>query len=403
MGEKMRIEELVDSDSWRGAYNRLASAEQFPEITARLRMVSSAVGPEAQRALAVMERAFAEGWVQPRPPEVRSGRTVAVVGGGMVGLAASAALNRTGHHVRVYESSHQLGGLMCVGHRHVKVEQWVVDRRVQLLEAEGVEFVTNALIGQSLGFDELRRVSDALLLSIGHRRPRRLLAPGSELPGVVRADQLFRARVPLPDVAGRQVLILGDRDGAERAYTYVQNTGAAGVCVLPLVGGALQAQLDREAEGAWPLVYPHEAEISFPFSSLEALTTSEIVSVLAVEQTPDRRCLVRFVRVDVGPEPYSGSTVVPRPGSAFSLVADLVVVAAGYVGPETRFIEEQLGVELDVYGNVAADRRFGTTVSGVFYAGDANPGASSLLWDLSQGLDAAAVIDARLGGTTQSS
>ena len=389
----MRILELGDSESWFAAFRRLADAEHFPEMTARLRLAAPEGGAEAEEALALMERAFAEGWVHPRPPKTRSGRTVAVVGGGMLGLAAAAALNDAGHYVRVYESSPHLGGLLCVGQGRVRVEQWVVDRRVRILEAEGVEFVSGARVGEAIRFDELREVSDALLLAIGSRRPRRLMVPGYQHPRVVDAARVTRpGGLGSLDVQDNRVLVLGDGHGADRLrQRLLVEGGARQVVVMPLLGGAVQAALDRRPEGAWPLLY-EQGERRDP------------VSVVAVEGDGRRLRSARFVRVDVATDPASQQpVVVPRPGSAFSVDADAVVVAAGFVGPDTRAIESQLGVELDVEGNVSADRRFGTRVPGVYYAGDANPGASSLLWDLSQGLEAAAVIDARLGGSRPSS
>lgn len=382
----MRIMDLGDTQSWHLAFQRLAAAEHFPELTARLRMAAPDGSGEAEEALAIMERGFAEGWVHPKPPATRSGRTVAVVGGGMVGLAAAAALNDAGHFVRVYESSPRLGGLLLVGQGRARVEQWVIDRRVRLMEAEGVEFVVGARVGEAIGFDELKEVSDAILLAIGSRRPRQLRVPGYQHPRVIEAERLLRpgGRQQLK-VEGSRALVLGDGEASERSQVLLSEGGASEVEVLPLLGGEVQWALDRRSEGAWPMLHGHSGGEPDP------------VQVVAVEGDGQRLRSVRLVRVDVsmeGTEPV----VVPRPGSAFSVGADAVVVAAGYRGPDTRAIEQQLGLELDIEGNVAADRRFGTTVPGVYYAGDANPGASSLLWDLSQGLEAAAVIDARLGG-----
>lgn len=385
----MRIVELGDPDSWRSAFVRLAEAEHFPELTARLRLASPEGGEEAEEALALMERAFAEGWVHPRPPPTRSGRTVAVVGGGMLGLAAAARLNDAGHFVRVYESSPHLGGLLCVGQGRVRVEQWVVERRVRLLEQEGVELVVGARIGETVRFDELREVSDALLLAIGSRRPRRLRVPGYEHPMVFGAERVARAGARGLGLEGKRVLVLGDGNQSDTLERVLREQGVAEARVLPLLGGEVQSALDRRPEGAWPLVQAEGVQDEGP------------VAVVAIEGDGRSVRSVRFVRVDVAEDPaIAQPVVVPRPGSAFSVPAEAVVVAAGYVGPDTGLIERQLGLELDVQGNVAADRRFCTSAPGVFYAGDANPGASSLLWDLSQGLEAAAVIDARLRGRT---
>lgn len=382
----MGVEDLRIAEG-RRAYLRMAQREHFPEWTARLRLgAAEPAGSDARASLALMERAFAEGWVTPRPPPTRTGRTVAVVGGGMVGLAAAAALNQEGHYVRVYESSSRLGGLLSVGAGIARVEQWVVDRRVRLLEAEGVEIVTGAKVGETLGFDEVRQVSDALLLTIGKRRPRRLRVPGVDAQGVFEADRLLRRRDYDLDTRGRHVLILGDAEGAEVVHRWAaEEGGASKITILPLVGRGLQAALDRRPEGAWPLLYS-------PGS-----TPAEPVAVVAIEIEAEAVTAVRFVRVSLGEE-RGWPVVVPEPGSAFSVEAERVVLAPGFVGPDTRLIERQLGVELDVDGNIAADRRFGTSVPGVYYAGHANPGASELLWDLSQGLEVAAEVDVRLRG-----
>lgn len=373
----------LTTSQWREAFERLTETEHFPEWTARLRLGVEG-GEEAEQALAVMARAFAEGWVEPRPPSARSGRTVAVVGGGMVGLAAAAALNDAGHFVRVYESSPQLGGLLCVGRGFARVEQWVVDRRVRLLEAEGVEFVTGSRVGETLRFDELREVSDALLLTIGQRRPRRLRIPGDQHPSIVDVERFRRPRLPPVEIRGAEALILGDGPGADHARARLLEEGASEVRMLPLVGGAAQFQLDGRPDGGGPLLHVASGH-----------GEPEVAAVVAFEGSEHRLEGVRMVHVNLeqGPEPI----IKPRPGSAFTLPAHLVVVAAGFIGPDTRAMETQLGIELDLHGNIAANRRFGTSVAGVYYAGDANPGASALLWDLSQGLEAAAVIDARLG------
>lgn len=383
--ENMNHTPLHGLDEWKEAFFELADSTCFPELTARLRIVSPKDHEAAKRTRAIMERAFAEGWVEARPPEVRTGRTVAVVGGGMMGLAAAAVLNRSGHFVRVYESSPHLGGLLSAGRGEARVEQWVIDRRVRVLEAEGIEFVTGALIGQAIRFDELQEVSDALLLSIGHRRPRRLLVPGYAHPGVISADQLLRPRTPTIDIKGARVLILGDQEGSQQAEEYLQLAGAGKVVSMPLVGGELQKQLDRQSEGAWPLFHRHEGSL-------------EPVAVVAIEGDAAHVEGVRCVRLHLDQDPSGCSVAVPEPGSAFTIPADLVVIASGYAGPDTQAIEVQLNVELDVHGNIAADRRFGTSVADVFYAGDANEGASPLLWDMSHGLEVAAIIDERLGG-----
>ncbi len=378
--------ELRTIEDWKAASLSLSEQECFPELTARLRMVSPEWSDSALQTRAVMERAFAEGWVQPKPPAVRTGRTVAIVGGGMMGLAAATALNTAGHFVRVYESSPHLGGLLCVGRGRVRIEQWVIDRRVQILESEGVEFVTGAHVGEVIRFDELRAVSDSMLLAVGHRRPRPIMVPSCDRSSVMTLEQLLHSGSIPNELRGKKALILGDAEGVERAQAYLASEGVLEVVVMPHIGGALQAQLDHQAEGGCPL-FCHRSD-GHP----------NPVGLVGIDKASSGLEMVRCVLLDIAQDPFGSAMVVPRPGSAFSMTADLVVIAPGYFGPDNRLVEAQLGVELDVHGNVAADRRFGTSVPGVFYAGDANPRASSLLWDLSQGLEVAATIDVRLGG-----
>jgi glutamate synthase (NADPH) small chain len=380
---------------WRDAHLGLAATNNFPEWTGRLcpapceaacvlAIDGSAVAIESLEH-AIAERAFAEGWIAPEPPRARTGRTVGVVGSGPAGLAAAAQLNRAGHRVVVYEAAARAGGLLRYGIPDFKLEKPLIDRRLRLLEAEGIELRCGVTVGASPTWTELRAAHDALVIAIGARRPRDLDVPGRALPGVVLAmDYLAdqnqvvggerdRARF---DVAGKRVVILGGGDTGSDCLGTAHRQGAAQVTQIELLPAPPEARRADNPWPAWPLIFRTSSSQEEGGDRAFALRTTHLAGT-------NRVTALHAERVD-----DSREIIFP---------CDTVILALGFTGPLAADLVDQLGVTLDARGNVAVDRRtFATSVPGVFCAGDAARGASLVVWAIAEGRDTAHHVDAYL-------
>ena len=398
---------------WREAWVALSSTHQFPEFTGRLCPAPCEAAcvlgidgvPVTIEALekAIAERAFAEGWVVPQPPARRTGRTVGVVGSGPAGLAAASLLNRAGHRVTVYERADRPGGLLRYGIPDFKLERSVLERRLRVLEAEGVEFRCGVDAGGAVGFDALRAAHDALVLALGARRPRLLPedVPGRELAGVVRAMEYLEAHnrhvaqgAPLPpalDARGRRVLVLGGGDTGSDCLGTALRQGAAEVVQLELLPAPPRARPPDNPWPQWPLVLrtstSHEEGGVRRFGLLTKRLSGEGGALRALHAVP--------VALRPGP---GGVVGLAEAGAEVAFEVDLLVQAMGFVGPETGALVQQLGVALDARGNVRVDAAGATSVPGVYCAGDAARGASLLVWAFSDGREAARACDAFLNG-----
>ena len=403
--------DLVYRERWESAYRVLSATNNFPEFTGRLCpapcepacVLSIGAEPVTIEEIEkeVAERAFAEGWVQPQPPRQRTGKLVAVVGSGPAGLAAAAQLNRIGHEVMVYEADDQLGGLLRYGIPDFKLEKGVIDRRLAVLEAEGIGFVTGVRIGKDRGWRDLRDQHDALVVAIGSRVPRDLDVPGRELDGVCFAMELLEGQnrrvageeVPSAiDAAGRTVVILGGGDTGSDCLGTILRQGAKAATQIEL----LQCPpLQRDSTNPWP-----QWPLLFRTSSSQAeggdrrfgfRTTHLVGSAGRVRE-------LHAVQVEVV-EPQDGASQMRDvPGEKLVLQADLVVLAMGYLGPDATDLKTTLGVELDRQGRIAVDGEFATSVPGVFACGDASRGQSLVVWAISDGREAARAVDSWLSG-----
>lgn len=397
--------EHVWKGRWREAYLSLTSTNNFPEFTGRLCpapceaacVLSVNQDPVTIEQLEkeIIERAFKEGWVTPRPPLHRTGKSVGIVGSGPAGLAAAAQLNHAGHEVVVYEKDEVLGGLLRSGIPDFKMEKWVIDRRVALLEAEGVKFQTGVEPGKTLGWQELRSRHDALVLGIGARVGRELAVPGRELTGVVQAMDYLEAanrRVakgePLEGPStGKRVVILGGGDTGSDCLGTALREGAASVSQIELMPVPPTVRPEGNPWPQWPLVLRTSSSQeegglrSFGFLTKRLLgDAGRLVALEGVEVTLEQGRLVE------------------HPESLRRIDVDLLVLALGFTGPDTSSLAKELGVALDARGNVKVDRSFATNVPGVFAAGDAMRGASLIVWAISDGREAARSVDALLTG-----
>ncbi len=345
----------------------------------------------------IIDRAWEEGFIHPEPPEVKTGKRVAVVGSGPAGLAAAQQLARAGHEVTVFEKNDRIGGLLRYGIPNFKMEKHLIDRRIGQMQAEGVKFRPNSTVGGNVPAEDLRREFDAILLAGGAEQPRNLNVPGRDLQGIHFAMEFLpqqNRRCEGDEVdgqilaTGKHVVIIGGGDTGADCLGTSHRQGAASVTQFELLPRPPET---RAASTPWPL-WPMQLRVE---SSHEEGGVRNW-SVNTVKFTGDERGRVRELHaVRVGPPPKFEAIA----GTEFTLRADLVLLAMGFVGPVRPGMIEQLGVGLDGRGNVAADASYMTSVPGVFAAGDMRRGQSLVVWAISEGRKAAEGIDRYLRAT----
>jgi glutamate synthase (NADPH/NADH) small chain len=406
--------DLVYRDRWREAIDQLHATNNFPEFTGRLCPApcegSCVLGinddPVTIKAVEVtiIDRAFEEGWVVPEPPAVRTGKKVAVVGSGPAGLAASQQLNRAGHVVTLFERSDRIGGLLRYGIPEFKMEKRHLERRLAIMEKEGVVFRPNADVGRNPRLAALQREFDAVVLACGAGAPRDLPVPGRELPGIHFAMEyltLSNKRCegdPIPDeqfisAKGKHVVIIGGGDTGADCLGTVHRQGAASVHQFELLPRPPET---RAADNPWP-TWPNIFRVSSAHEEggerVYAVATQRFTGDGRVEQLHGHK--VEMVR-EGGRLDFK-----PVPGTEFTLDADLVLLAMGFLGPERSGPIEELGLTLTERGNVARDGNWMTSAPGVFTCGDMQRGQSLIVWAIAEGRSCAAGVDRWLMGKTE--
>lgn len=414
--------DLVYRGNWQVALKRLHKNNNFPEFTGRVCPApcegSCTVGLHGQPVTiksiekAIVDRGFAEGWIVPEPPLSRTDRKVAVVGSGPAGLSCAAQLNKAGHNVTVYERADRIGGLLTYGIPNMKLDKKTVQRRVDLLAAEGVTFVTGTEIGTDLPAAELKAQFDAVVLCGGATRPRDLDVEGRELAGIHQAMEFLTLNTKslldsgLQDgrylsAAGKDVVVIGGGDtGTDCVATAIRH-GCRSVTQLEIMP---PSPLTRQAGNPWP-EYPKVLKVDYGQQEAAALYGEDprrylvstkrfigeeghVSGLLTVQ--------IEWVRGDNG-----RMTPVEVPGSEEVLPAQLVLLAMGFTGPEETILA-QLGVELDERSNAKAE--FGlqaTNVEGIFTAGDMRRGQSLVVWAINEGRQAAREVDRYLMGSSK--
>ena len=420
--------DLVYKGRWKDALNVLFKTNNFPEFTGRICPApceeACVLGinekPVTIKLIEqnIIDHAWANGMIVPEPPEVRTGKKVAVVGSGPAGLAAAAQLNKAGHLVTVFERADRVGGLLTYGIPEFKLEKKVVERRVKLMEAEGITFRVNANVGDNVKVEDLRRDFDAILLCGGATAARDLKVPGREHKGVYYAMEFLPQSnkkvlgddVPDQiDAKGKHVVILGGGDtGADCLGTSLRQ-GAASIKQFELLPKPPEARSDDAIKSGqlapwpyWPMVYRtstahEEAAVGFGTGDVRDFA----INTKSFEADADGNVKkLNGVRLKWDKDAQGRWQMAEVPGSEFQLDCDLCFLAMGFVGPEKPGAIEQLKLTLDPRGNVVVDENYMSTVPGVFSAGDMRRGQSLVVWAISEGRCAAHGVDKFLMGKT---
>ncbi len=404
--------DLVYRDRWREAHIRLASTNNFPEFTGRLCPAPCeaacvlAINDDAvtieEIEKQIIERAFAEGWVVPNPPQKRTGKRIAIVGSGPAGLAAAAQLGSIGHSVTVYEADDRIGGLLRYGIPDFKMEKHIIDRRIEVMEKEGIAFKTGVAVGSDVGWNELKEQYDAVLIATGSRRPRDLEVPGRDLHGVVFAMDFLTRQNRLNagdevsnepawlDAKGKKVVLLGGGDTGSDCLGTSLRQGAASVHQIELLPMPPAARGEGNPWPQWPMVFRTSSSQEEGGDRGFALMTKELTG------SDGKLTTLHAVEIDVARKPGGGLDIREKPGTEVAMPVDLLILAMGYVGPESESLREQIAVELDGRGNVRTNQSYATSVDGVFCAGDANRGQSLIVWAIAEGREAARAMDSYL-------
>jgi glutamate synthase (NADPH/NADH) small chain len=409
--------DLVYRDRWPEAIAQLHATNNFPDFTGRLCpapceaacVLEIREGDSVtikQIELAIVDRAFKEGWVRPEPPRRETGRSVAVVGSGPAGMAAAQQLRRIGHSVTLFERDEAAGGLVRFGVPDFKIEKTVVQRRVEQLVAEGVDLRCGVDVGTDVTVEELRERFDAVVLATGSRVPRDLNVPGRELNGVHFAmDYLYQRNRfvaseygPAPTApalapgepitaAGKHVVVIGGGDTGADCVGNSLREGALSIVQLELLPEPPDHRPDaRTPWPEWPLKY----RLSYAMEEARTVGLGEQdYSVTTTHFSEDAEGNVAALHIaQAEPEP----PFAPVPGSERELPAQLVLLAMGFLHPEQPLLD-QLGVEKDSRGNVKAVKPYTTSVDGVFAAGDARRGQSLIVWAINEGRQCARMVD----------
>jgi glutamate synthase (NADPH) small chain len=408
--------DLVRTDRWHDAIERLHATNNFPEFTGRLCPApceSSCVLGINQDAVTIkqieveiIDNAFDKGWVVPLPPDEHTGKKVAVVGSGPAGLAAAQQLTRAGHSVTVFERADRIGGLLRYGIPEFKMEKRHLDRRLDQMRAEGTEFRAGVNVGVDISAEELKSQFDAVVLAGGATAWRDLPIPGRELDGIHQAmeylpwgnrfasgdldDSVLDEHGQPPITAeGKKVVIIGGGDTGADCLGTAHRQGAASIHQFEIMPRPPET---RAASTPWPTY-----ALMFRVSSAHEEGGERVFSV-NTEEFVGRDGHVTALKVHE--VTMQDGKFVKTEGTDFELEADLVLLAMGFVGPEQKGLLTELGVDLTDRGNVARAGNFETSVPGVFVAGDAGRGQSLIVWAIAEGRAAAAAVDRFLMGQT---
>lgn len=399
--------ELVYQGKWKEAYERLSRTNPFPEFTGRACPAPCEAGCVASLyessvtikniELAIIEKAFEEGWVKPNVPKKKTGRKVAVIGSGPAGLACANELNKFGHSVTVFERSDRVGGLLTYGIPKMKIEQQFVDRRIEVLEESGITFLTNVEVGKDYSINQLQSEYDAVVICTGATKPRDMQVPGRELSGVHFAMDFLHANTKsLLDsnlkngqyisAEGKNVVVIGGGDTAVDCIATSLRQNCKSVTQFDVYP---KRPLERAANNPWP-EYPLVYKLEYGQEEAQAKFGQDprMFTTSALEFVGDENGQLKAVK-SVGIETIineNGEKIrKPIPNTEKLIPAELVLIAIGFEGPEQDLFN-QLQIETK---NLRRSKSYNTNVNNVFVAGDARRGQSLIVWAIQEGKEAA--------------
>lgn len=420
--------DAVYREKWQEAYEILSSTNNFPEFTGRICPApceSACVLGINQPPVAIeeiekhiIEIAFDKGFVQPRAPHVRSGKKVAVIGSGPAGLAAAAQLNSVGHNVTVFERDEAPGGLLRYGIPDFKLEKWVVDRRIDLMKASGIEFRCHAHVGVNVPVTDLLREYHAIVLAGGSTQPRDLPVPGRELKGVYFAMQFLKQqnkrvadKDPLANLeiesnildenltaTGKHVVVIGGGDTGSDCVGTSNRQGAASVTQFELLPQPPKSRTEHMPWPSYPMLLKTTTSHEEGANRLWAVATKAFIGD---EQGQLQAIQLVDLEWSVGADgkPASFEEVA---GSERTIPCQLALLAMGFMHPQKKGLLEQLDIELDERGNVRAnEQHYQTNMAKVFAAGDMRRGQSLVVWAISEGRECARKVDEYLTGSSR--
>jgi NAD(P)H-dependent glutamate synthase small subunit len=410
--------DLVYTGRWRDALDRLHKTNNFPEFTGRVcpapcegACVLGITDPPVtikNIENAIIDRGFAEGWVRSETPPARTGKRIAIIGSGPAGLAAAAQLNKAGHEVTVYERADRIGGLLMYGIPNMKLDKGVVARRLKLMEEEGVKFVTGADVGRNVDPKKLIAENDAVLLATGATRPRDLPIPGRQLGGIHFAMEFLTANTKslldskhadgkFISAKGKNVIVIGGGDtGTDCIGTSIRH-GCKSLVNFELLPKPPETRGADNPWPQWPRIYRTDyghQEVAAKFGADPR--TFRILSKEFLDDGHGNVAGVRTIEVDLS-KPRDEQEI---PGTEKTWKAELILLAMGFLGPES-YVSDVLGIAYDSRSNYqAAHGPFSTNLPKVFAAGDCRRGQSLVVWAINEGRGAARAIDLYLMGDT---
>lgn len=406
--------EMVYKGEWKKAYKRLSLTSSFPEFTGRLcpALCEAACTLGINREpmsireieLSIIERAYKEGWVKIKPPKIRTNKKVAVIGSGPSGLAASAKLNSVGHNVTVFEKADEVGGLLRYGIPDFKLEKRIIDRRIEIMVQEGIEFRTKTNVGIDIKTDEILAEFDAVILAGGCTIPKNLNVQGCELNGVHFAiDYLIQQnkRAVGKDIKDYEinakdkvVVVIGGGDTGSDCVGTAVRQGAKNIYQFEIMP---KPPVERDENMPWP-TFPRLFKTST--SHEEGCIRDWNVCTKKVSGENDQVKKLHCAKVQWSKEKNGKMIMNEIKGSEFTLDTDLIILAMGFLHPQHEGMINDLGLELDVRGNILTDQNYMTTIPGVFAAGDMRTGQSLIVKAIEEGRSAAKNIDKYLMGET---
>lgn len=409
--------DAVFHGDWELAYNILSDTNNFPEFTGRICPApceSACVLGINQPPVAIehieksiAETAFAKGLVRPKAPALRSGKTVAIVGSGPAGLAAASQLNKAGHLVTVFERDERPGGLLRYGIPDFKLEKWVVERRLSIMEAEGIRFKNNTNVGVDVSAEELMKEFDAVVLCGGSTIPRDLNIPGRDLEGIhfamdflKQSNERVAGEMIAPEDAlvatNKNVIVIGGGDTGSDCVGTSNRQSAKSIQQIELLAKPPISRADTTPWPMWPMQLRTSSSHEEGCERKWALLTK---AFLGDEKGQVRALQVVEVEWAI-PQEGGRAQLKEIPGTEKEIPCDLALLAVGFLYPQFSGLLEQLGVTINERGNVVDDN-FQTNVDKVFVAGDMRRGQSLVVWAISEGREAARAVDVFLTGDTQ--